>query len=166
MKCKEIQNLILTDYMDKELSDDQCLMIEDHLSHCQECQELIQTARVMNEEFAKAREVDLDQEKIWQNITEEIKQEQASSIIYTPVAEGLSLKDKMRRLFKPSLAWVTLTGVILIFSLYLQPKNNTIVQESKNGEIQYLASLEEELYDDQVDGLDGSVDIAIEEYFL
>ena len=68
MKCKEIQELIFTDYIDNELSDEHRAMIEDHLLQCDSCHKALQEARSLNNELSGAKEVQLDKAKIWQKI--------------------------------------------------------------------------------------------------
>ncbi len=45
MECKEIQQWLITDYLDNELAGEPLVKVEDHLKVCAHCRELLETAR-------------------------------------------------------------------------------------------------------------------------
>jgi anti-sigma factor RsiW len=115
MKCQEVRDLLKSDYLDAELSDDLRRAIEKHLEHCPAC-------RLLKEELDSQRVAlrGLEQQevpaRIWQNIQDAILKEQLKQQknVFGYVREGL------RKLFyPPRLAFVLASSlavcIIILF---------------------------------------------------
>ena len=109
MKCHEWQDLILTDYLDDQMSKEQTAQLEEHLIACRECREFAVDARkAVIEPFEHAQKVE-PSEQVWQNIKEVISEEQES--------EGsVSLWDRLKEIVfipKPAMAFATVIIALL-----------------------------------------------------
>ena len=77
MKCKEIQEVLLTDYLDGMMNEQNRREAEAHLSSCVYCKEFMEIAIESTvEPFKNAPKLSLSHEKIWQRIKEEIISEE------------------------------------------------------------------------------------------
>lgn len=168
MKCKEIQDIILTDYLDNELSAEHQLMIEAHLRQCPDCQIIAQDARNLGSTFLDAKGIKLDEDKIWLKVEARIKEDSATSTVYTPAVVQHSIIERFIRQRRPSFALATLAGLILMVLLLFIPTRQEIVQIEPSENIQYLAYVAEELTfeDEVIEGLHEDFGTAIEEFFL
>jgi len=166
MKCKEIQDLILTDYADNELSDEHRLMIEGHLMQCQDCLNALRSVRSLNDAFLNGGVLPLDKEKIWQNISAQIDEEASRSVIFTPDRAGADLRSRLIRLFRPALAFGVLASLILAVTVYTLPAKKQIAQNPPEEE-QYLVYLADEIvFADQTVEFDEDLGTDLEAYFL
>ena len=167
MKCKEIQELIMTDYLDGELSREHQLMIDDHLGHCPECRKTAQSAKSLSRDFAPLKDANLDREVIWQNIKNALEEDRASSVIYSPGSGSPSLLENLFKRFKPSFVFATMAVLLIMFSVFVVQERTKMAQLTPEEKIEYLAYLEDEA------ALDGNAEdildedqLAIEAYFL
>ncbi|KJJ84921.1 hypothetical protein OMAG_001151 [Candidatus Omnitrophus magneticus] len=67
MKCKNVQELLLSDYTDKELSLEKQIIIDGHLTNCLKCREISNKIRHTGAFFQKSKQYDVPQ-KVWFNI--------------------------------------------------------------------------------------------------
>jgi len=108
MKCHDWQNLILTDYLDNQMSKERTASLEDHLSACQECREFVTHARkAVIEPFKYAQKVE-PSERVWQNIKEVIDEEKS--------VEFVSLWERFKKVVfipKPAMAFTTVIIALL-----------------------------------------------------
>jgi len=164
MKCREWQDLILTDYLDDQMDKEQVARLEEHLSVCEECREFSTHARkAVIEPFTQAQKLE-PSEKVWQNIKGAIAEEQEAG-------EFVSLWDRIRTIVfipRPAMALATIVIVLMTvtftFNHYNQQFQSTrrAVIQSQEDDIDYaldeLASYSEENGFYELTG--------IEEYFL
>lgn len=164
MKCHDWQDLILTDYLDDQMSKEQTVSLEEHLSACQECREFVAHARkAVIEPFQYAQKAE-PPEKVWQSIKEVIGQGQDAE-------ELVSFWDRIREIIfipKPAMALATTVIVIMAATFTFNHYNQQFqiakyaVTQSETDDINYvldeLAAYSEEnnLYEQT----------GIEEYFL
>jgi len=109
MKCREWQNLILTDYLDDQMSKEQAVQLEEHVSDCAECREFIAHARKSVIEPFECVEKAEPSEQVWQNIKEAINEGQEAE-------DYVSLWDRIREIIfipKPAMAFATIVVVFL-----------------------------------------------------
>ncbi len=75
-KCKKIQDIIITDYIDGELEGNELKIIEDHLLDCESCRKFAQSAREsMSKIHVKPKDVPED---LWLSIRSAIENENRS----------------------------------------------------------------------------------------
>jgi len=109
MKCNDWQDLILTDYLDDQMSKERTIQLEEHLSACQECREFVAHARkAVIEPFESAQRVE-PSEKVWHNIKDAIGEEQGAE-------EFVGLWDRIKEAVfipKPAMAFATVIIALL-----------------------------------------------------
>ena len=164
MKCSNWQDLILTDYLDNQMNEEQTTLVEEHLSDCRECREFAANARkAVIEPFENAQRKE-PSEVVWQNIKKAISEEQEEG-------EFVSLWERVKETIfipKPALAFAAIAIVLVIGVLILGGYNHRL-QIAKNAALQdqsddvdyvldELAAYSEENNFDEPTG--------IEEYFL
>lgn len=117
MNCERIQELILTDYADDRLPEDQKLQLEAHLAGCAHCREFAQavTQKVLKP-FSQVERLS-PPESVWNKIKEEITQEE-------PVG---SFRSFIR--FIGSLQ--TLQGSVLLYSALLVLVTLTVLRVNR-----------------------------------
>ena len=75
MRCKKIQELLKSDYLDGEVNQREERQISEHLAKCQECQRLEKELQGQRMVFEKAKRQQVP-EGVWQNIRDTIVTEQ------------------------------------------------------------------------------------------
>ena len=144
MKCKKIQELLLSDYLDGELNDDLHNEINIHLSMCPECRQFESALhKKVVEPLKKAKKIN-PPERVWVHIKEAIVREESEK------SEGFlgKLHYYFRRFFSalkavPTFATV-ITAVILITMVVMQfqTKNQKVVKVQPSEEqIEYVLYL-------------------------
>ena len=59
MNCEKIKELILTDYIDNEMDDEERIRLNIHFAHCQECKEFFETVRnTVVKPFSSVKKID------------------------------------------------------------------------------------------------------------
>jgi anti-sigma factor RsiW len=166
MKCNEIQDILLTNYIDNELSGEHRLMIEGHLNQCPQCRAVLQTARSLNEVLSSAEKVALDKQKIWKNITDRLDQDASSSLVYTPVRDTHDRRVRFANLFKPAFAFGVLAALIVAMSYFAVSGKGRLAQTLPEEE-QYLATMADEIIlAEQNDDFGEDFGTDLEAYFL
>jgi len=165
MQCKDIQEWIITDYLDEQMDEGQKKDIESHIGVCRECCKFARNAKeTVIDPFEQTQDLSPSL-KVWQNIKEAIEPKQET--IEGPLTE---FWEKARKLFpvpRPAfaLAVIVILGLTSVFSLSNKMGKNDITQVSPQEEVEYLA-----YWIDETDsaGLDenGGYGTALEEYFL
>ena len=72
MNCKKIQDLILTDYLDDQISEKEKRPIEEHLSHCRFCRDFAAAARKVGAGLFTNLDKVGPPEFVWRRIRENI----------------------------------------------------------------------------------------------
>lgn len=138
VNCENIKEILITDYVDGELSREQMKAIDEHLSACPNCrqfkEELIQN--IVNP--FKAIDNATPPEYVWQNIR-------------TAIAENSSVKNNVlldffkRHMSLPVISAAT-AAVILVLGSFLyfnQPSKNIAMAKSYSADESYFAYLYE-----------------------
>lgn len=73
MRCEEIRELLLSDYLDGELSAQMSTAVKEHLAGCKTCTELEARIRLSAVEPFRGLEPVKPAESVWRNISESIK---------------------------------------------------------------------------------------------
>jgi len=164
MKCSDWQNLILTDYLDDQMSKEQTIQLEEHLSVCQGCREFVVHARkAVIEPFEHAQKAE-PSEQVWQNIRDVIDEEQES--------EGfVSLWDRLKEIVfipKPAMALSTVIIALLAATVTFNHYNHQfqmakyVVIQDQTDDINYVLD-ELAVYAEENNFYETT---GIEEYFL
>jgi len=173
MNCKEYQEIILTDYLDDQVSKENKQKIENHLSSCRECREFAVIAQKSVIEPFKMAERVTPPEAVWENIMEEMTEERSGNQVNW--LEGL----KKFLAPKPVFAYGALVCIVLIFIMQnsgvkqishvenINSQTQEVVQKQMNEpqleifeSIEFLATLF-----DENNGIE-EYGTSIEEYFL
>ncbi len=166
MNCKNIQNLLLTDYLDEQLEEEKKKSFDNHLSSCFKCRELASVAQNnIMQPFINAENF-IPSDQIWQRIKKAIEEKPE------PVRSGFltSFWNSIKESFLfPRLAYA-LAGILVIFVVIMTLNSMTLERQQKTNqesekEIEYITYLAEATLDVSVDQ-NGGYGTAIEYYFL
>ena len=168
MQCEKFQELILTDYLDRELAEEQRAALEAHLAQCPRCREFAEKAlKVAVEPFEQLERLK-PSPQLWANIKEAIKGAPQPDAREAPD----DFWERLKQLFyfpRPALVLATavLVTIMLLAVLPKQIGQNHIAQVDSvaEDEIEYLAALMEGTERIDLDE-NGGYGTAIEEYFL
>lgn len=159
MKCNEIQDLILTDYIDKEADKQLSAEITQHLKHCQACREFLQIAEAAVIKPFESLNREQPGEEVWQNIKSQIDLDEDAA------EEGLL--SRWRKIIMPY--FVPALGLYLLCMAFIgvfgQSSDKVQSPTAENGgieQIEYFASLTDLDEDESL----GEFADYIEEYFL
>ena len=165
MNCKEVQELILTDYLDDELKSEKEKEIEEHISGCQQCHEFKTTVKKALAEPFKRLERAFPREEVWHKIKREIETEKQQ----LPVA---GLIERIKGVFLlPRNVFALITVVVAIVTIFvmfvpLQRNNQEVLTVNTEKQVENLAFLADgiDYYSSETE--DVSYGTTIEEYFL
>jgi len=162
MRCDQYQELILTDYLDKEASGEE---IERHLAGCGRCREFAERARKIALEPFEHIERISPSPRLWQNIKEAIEEDTAGAVREYP----LDLWGFLKNLFplpRPALAVATLAvTVVMVLTLLSKQAPQPHLSRVDREQVTHLASLMDDIGDAGPDE-NGGYGTVIEEYFL
>jgi len=137
MNCERIEELILTDYLDGQLSAEQKKNIDVHLSRCPNCQAYLRAAqKVAFEPFANVEKLE-PPESVWLGIQETILAQQEKQNFLVHVWDNI----KPILFPKPVFALATVAMLIVAGTALVQLKTGQQANAKENGE--YLESLTE-----------------------
>lgn len=162
MNCPKIQELILTDYIDGEITEEKKREVEQHLLHCAGCREYAAAARKSAvEPFLVEKQV-VPPEGLWARIEEKIINEQRDRRGFGE--EFLSRLEFFSALPRPALV---VTGVMLVLLIggINQVWNHYQEAKKEQEQVNYLLALVDTSVDSAMNGEDG-FGTSIEEYFL
>jgi predicted anti-sigma-YlaC factor YlaD len=118
MKCKRIQDLIMSGYIDGELKGSLLKRVQQHLSVCQQCKQFEQIVlkQAVNP-FRQAQEIK-PPEFVWEGIKEAIyaKEEERVSVLES-LRGGL---DSLLYAPKPALVFATAAVIILLAVVFIR----------------------------------------------
>ena len=159
MRCRKIQELLKTDYLDAEVSQKQEQDIREHLAHCPKCRQLEKELQSQRALFQKAKQHKVP-EHVWHNIRDAIIREEE---------EGLSagVFTRLRNyLFAPKPVFVLATTLaVAIFFAFL---SGVFIQKKQSLSKENISEIDIAVY-----SLGSASDVPlyelgtdIEEYFL
>jgi len=152
MNCREIQEIVITDYIDGQLDQKRKCFIEEHLAQCHHCKEFF----ILTQESSVKPFISAERQKppeiIWENIREVLGAQQEEKINRDVSLFSLvNFLNKIGRrpyLFalQPVRSWsFTLTSMVtLIFMIGILPQlmmTNPTVKMDQQGQIEYLSYL-------------------------
>jgi anti-sigma-K factor RskA len=162
MNCERTQELILTDYLDGQLSIEHKKQIDGHLANCQACSAFVAAARqAVFEPFAAAERLK-PSDSVWAGIEAAIEDEHRKADVWTDLWENLKSWGFVPR---PVMA----AALVMVTVLAIGTLNQFRVRQEANAAdaSEYLDSLadvpgEISLNDDDGKGFG----TAVEQYFL
>ena len=164
MQCKDAQELILTDYLDGDMNEEQKKGLKVHMADCPKCCEFaVHAESTVIAPFEDAP-VQQPSPQVWQNIKESIEEQQRAT---NPVADFFEKLKGIVFAPRPAFAFATVLVIALLTVKLFLPtdQSNQIVQVDVNGEeIEYVVYVMSDI-DDSGDESDG-YGTDIEEYFL
>ncbi|MDP8266359.1 MAG: zf-HC2 domain-containing protein [Candidatus Aceula meridiana] len=158
MKCKQIKELVLTDYLDDQVSKEQKQSIEEHLTQCTACREFAAEAKeVLKNPFESVQPIKAP-DHLWNKIEGAIEKHRQESLIQ-------KAWDALSGTFaahKPVFALSTVAATILLLVAVVKIpawQTQTAANDYLNEQFEYLV-----YSDDQTDV--GLSDTWVDEYFL
>ncbi|MCD4781254.1 MAG: zf-HC2 domain-containing protein [Candidatus Omnitrophica bacterium] len=133
MNCKEIQELILTDYLDGEIHQGKKGLLESHLASCRDCKEFFVLAQQTTvEPFMKAKKYDRSRAVVWARLQEDIQNEKKD----TPECQQeFGLIERWKKIIffpEPVFVWgVFAVLVVLFFLLSASVKQPYLVNQNQ-----------------------------------
>jgi hypothetical protein len=148
MKCDRVKNLLLTDYHDGCLDRPQCVLIEKHLRHCQDCRDFYAVfLKTAVEPFRGSEESPLP-DGLWDRIQSRIEAEgksRPSAQIKRIFADMKEAAARAIVLPRPVFSLAMLAGLLFFFAFYLFPLRQTPqVSEYLSENVLYFAAIPEE----------------------
>jgi len=168
MKCKNIQDLILTDYLDNEMDLQNKKKIEAHLSECQECLQYASFVQKNTVEPFNEAQRHYPPQSVWQNIKKAIEEGQKENEFV--LTEPQNYWKKMRNFFPLPQQIFALGGVLAVLVMVVlinnyAVKKGAMVQRDEQNQVEYLASLAGDFSEVSLDEK-GDYGTVLEQYFL
>ncbi len=169
MKCEDVKELILTDYLDEQLGKEQKAQIEKHLEICTDCSEYELLARTAVVAPFSNTEKQNPPEATWHKIREQIEKEKLP--LQGPTTS--SFADLIQRIKsflyipKPALVATTIATILLIVITVIrfQPEDQKIVKVSPEKQVECITYLISVFDQETVNGND-DFGTSIEDLFL
>ncbi len=114
MNCDQIKELLLTDYLDQNLSDEQTQAVDRHLNACPACREFAASVETYVSAPLESLERGAPSEAVWQKIRTEIESEQA---VEADVETAPSMLESWKALLKrirPVYAGLALVAILTL----------------------------------------------------
>ena len=172
MKCEQIKDLILTEYVDGQMDCSEKSQLEEHLKTCSACREFAQT--VQKDLVTPFTDVPVPEvpEKVWHNIKEAITEEEVPQPGWKEVVSFLGNLKALRQAAYFLAGFVIVIGVAMILLKPAPSPDRVVVNNTVAGTVAeeavaetYLAALDTDL-DDVYTYVEEGYGTAIEEYFL
>jgi anti-sigma factor RsiW len=136
MTCKKIKELILTDYIDNQMNEEDSIHLNIHLANCHECKEFLEAVKnTAVKPFANSKKI-APPEFLWQRVKESIMAEdQKQPNLVDSILERLKSVFSMPR---PAFAISTIMALVLIVALTVNFKfNQQALEINREGQIEY-----------------------------
>ncbi|MFH1379135.1 MAG: zf-HC2 domain-containing protein [bacterium] len=159
MKCTEIQELLLTDYMDKETDEKQRTEVQNHVLACARCTQVMLNIREKAVNPFKKAAVYNPPEAVWYKIVDVLSHEKLGVMgRLKDIAAGFVNRKRLL------VAGASLVIIFMAIMVFRQPATNTYVTQDVSQEQDGLFLL----LDDTSDFNDTSVEFGtdVEEYFM
>jgi anti-sigma factor RsiW len=165
MRCKEVHEILLTDYLDGQMDKSAKAAVEDHLSACSQCKSVLQSVREVGPQLFRDAGRLRAPESVWQHVKEAILSEQKERPAF--LASMLERLGCLFNIFKPRLAVAAILTLFIIAGTVgvLSMGHLQTFGPDKQEQGSYLYSLRESMGDSASNG-DSGLGTAIEEYFL
>jgi len=139
MNCEKIKELILTDYIDNEMNDEEKIGLNIHFARCRGCKEFFETVKnTVVKPFANAKKIE-PSGFIWRRVKEAIIAKQQKKLDF-----AASILEKLKSVFYipwPALAISTIMALVLIVVLMttLKFSNKEVLETNKEEQAEYSA---------------------------
>lgn len=167
MNCKKIQQLILTDYYDNEVTDYMHTIIEQHILNCPDCRAFADEVKEHAVLTAKKYPEIMPPPAVWFQVKKSIEAIQGRRAI---PAFLYDLIDWLTARIHPFYISAAVSLTILIIVIITQiPVNHTqyhLVGEYLHEQLSFLGKLNGEEKAEHETDFNGNFDTTIEEYFL
>ena len=165
MKCKKIQEIILTDYLDGQLAERQRSLLSRHLAGCQGCKKFsIYVMKNIAGLFTNAERL-IPSEIVWRRIKGSIEDEETNKpavvIGFFERLRGVLCIPKPVMIFATALTFILVTSLVLALYIGNQNRLNYSSQKTIQDNDYY-----EKLFSDAYTAKDTGFGTAIEENFL
>jgi len=157
MKCDKVKELLLTDYVDDEVSQEIRIKIEEHINGCDGCRDLYEAIKERTGMLSKALSPQEPPREVWENISARIygEEEQVNISVRERIKELFFINKLVMAIVSIAIIAVMGTKVISIRNYnrtknYVEQQMTAMLYLEENGE-------DEDIYD---------FDTGIEEYFL
>ncbi len=162
MNCEKIQEIILTDYIDEQLTGQAQKLVEEHLLHCATCREFAAHAIKTVAEPLSYAQAQNPSPELWLRIKEEIEAKR----IQEHLDPSITWVDALKNMFKmpiPVFALGAVIAVVLMVGVSVHPLVNQAQYATgiSTEQTEYLAYLSDSSTSD-----DKSLGTNIEQYFL
>lgn len=150
MNCKQIQELILTDYIDQQLTTERQQEIKTHIKNCPSCLEFETVVKTKAINIFKENNIVKTPAYVWNNIQEKIYAEQKLGFIEL-------LKNKLANLFilpKPAYAIAGILTVILLVTPFFIKKNSTYISKEESYLLEQFESINSLDTENDIIGID------------
>jgi predicted anti-sigma-YlaC factor YlaD len=165
MTCGKIKELILTDYIDNEMNDEEKVRLNMHLVHCHGCKEFLEAVNnAAVGPFAGAKQIQ-PPGFIWQRVREAVTAERQEKISFPA-----GLLEKLKTVFyfpKPVLIVSTIAALALIIVLAVTLKfgSKAALDIGRGDQVEYSAYSIETPVSALLNN-DGGFGTSVEKYFL
>ncbi len=166
MNCKNVEELILTDYLDGQMDEGQKKQLEKHLASCVHCREYeLAVRKTVIGPFDNSERVN-PPAVIWHKIKEQIEEEQKEELT-SPFADFIRSIKSLLYVPKPAfaVAMIVILLLVTVSVIKLPSKNQEIVKVDTENQVEcitYLISV----FDQDSANEDNDFETSIEEYFL
>jgi predicted anti-sigma-YlaC factor YlaD len=166
MNCQKIQELILTDYIDARLGDEQKSFIDKHLDQCHSCERFLANTRSLMAPLKEAPQLTVDP-LLWSRIKQGIEEEQQQKL-QTALKPGFWESFRLG-LYIPQPVYVLGTLCLLFLMVGLPNQLSVYTPQAMNingpDQVQYLSSLMNEPAETAT-GNGNGLGTPLETYFL
>jgi anti-sigma factor RsiW len=137
MNCEKIKELILTDYIDNEMNDEEKIRLNIHFALCHECKEFFDMVKsTVAKPFANLKKIE-PPGFIWHRVKEAIIAKQQKKLGFVA-----SILEKLKSVFcipKPALAMSTIMALVLIVVLTntLRFSNKEALETNREDQAEY-----------------------------
>ncbi|MBT6561149.1 MAG: zf-HC2 domain-containing protein [Candidatus Scalindua sp.] len=167
MKCEDVKELILTDYLDGQLEKEQKTQIEQHLTICSDCKEYELLTRTAVVEPFNNLENHNPPKATWNKIRGQIEEERP---LHEPANSFTDLILRIKEFFYiPKSAFVVTSILVLLLVgitvIKLKPDDQKVVQVNPDSQIECINYLMTVFDQESANGND-DFGTSIEDYFL
>ena len=121
MKCRKVQDILMTDYHDGELRKEERVLIDEHIKKCSGCRSLAEKINAVSGDIFSEKIPEKIPEHVWFNINERISERNDPVQLF---------RERIRSFFvpvKPVFVYAGLAVVMFVFSVgikgYLNAKS-------------------------------------------
>lgn len=167
MKCEQVKELILTDYLDGQLGKEQKAQLEKHLTTCRDCKEYELFTRTTVIDPFNNLERHNPPEAAWHNIREQIQEELPRQESSNAFAYFINRIQTLLSIPKPALVVTPVIVLILVVItlIKLPHEDRKIVKVNPESQIECITYLMS-VFDQEIMNVDDDFETSIEGFFL